>query len=567
MPLGQSAHSEISGKVLRPKQQSRMVSTPMTFLTRRRQYRFFIASIGMFVFLGGSPTQRAMGQTTGTDQATVTRLEAATARLEAAAGRLEAAENAVGTSVEKAPPFPPATPWAVVNVSRDVGLSVVRIDVAQEVFVAGKRTLRRGIGSGVIFDPRGYVLTNFHVAGRAADLYVTLATKERIPAKLIGDDHWTDLAVIQMDMNEVKKKGITFRCAKLGSSKQLLTGQDVMAIGTPFGLNRTTTLGQISNNERTFYPEEMTIDLTPEENLETGEFSNWIQMDTPINPGNSGGPLVDLDGNVVGINTRGGGQNLNFAIPIDTAKPVIAAILASAGPNKKGKVERSDLGIDLKPLQDLETFYDIDINHGVLVNSVDQNGAASKAGLRSQDILLSVNGTPTNCRFPEEIAAVRKMIADLPIGSDVDLEIKRGKKTIKLAAKTLRLESVFGEEKELKVWGMSVREVTRAYANDNQLDDDSGVAIETLEGGHPGSDAELSRDDVIRAVDGHPVTDIDEFMRLYKDSVANKETDIRLDILRDRADITKGLKVTYDASAEKDEKAEKAEKPSTQNKN
>ncbi len=495
-------------------------------------------------------------------------MEAATARIEAAAARLEAANaKAASTNGEEAPPFPPATPAAVVRVSHDVGLSVVRVDVAQEVFIGGKRTLRRGIGSGVIFDPRGYVLTNFHVAGRAAELYVTLATKERIPARLIGDDHWTDLAVIQMDMDEMKKKNITFPCAKLGSSKQLLTGQDVMAIGTPFGLNRTTTLGQISNNERTFYPERMNIDLTEEELLETGDFSNWIQMDTPINPGNSGGPLVDLNGDIVGINTRGGGQNLNFAIPIDTAKPVIAAILASAGPNKKGKVERSDLGVDLKPLQDLETFYDIDINHGVLINSVDRNGAAAKAGLMSQDILLSVNGTGTNCRFPEEIAPVRKMIADLPIGSDVDLLVKRGKQTLHIPAKTLRLQSVFGEQKELKVWGMSVREVTRAYANDNQLDDDTGVAIETLQGGHPGADAELSRDDVIRAIDGNPITDIDEFMRLYKESVAKKESDIRLDIRRDRADLTKGLKVTYDASTAKDEKAEKAEKPSTQNKN
>ncbi len=513
----------------------------------------------------------AIGQTatSAADPASLARVEAATARLEAAAARLEtanAAAKAVGNT-ETAAPFPPATPTAVIKVSRDVGLTVVRVDVAQEVFVGGKRTLRRGIGSGVIFDQKGYVLTNFHVAGRAAELYVTLSSKERIPAKLIGDDHWTDLAVIQMDMDEIKKKNITFTSATLGSSKQLLTGQDVMAIGTPFGLNRTTTLGQISNNERTFYPERMTIDMTNEENLETGEFSNWIQMDTPINPGNSGGPLVDLNGEVVGINTRGGGQNLNFAIPIDTAKPVIAAILASAEPNKKGKVERSDLGIDLKPLQDLEAFYDIDINHGVLVNSVDRNGAAAKAGLQSQDILLSVNGNATNCRFPEEVSPVRKMIAGLPIGSEVDLMVKRGKQNLHLSAKTLRLQSVFGEQKELKVWGISVREVTRAYANDNQLDDDTGVAIQTLTGGHPGADAELAHDDVIRAIDGHSVTDIDEFMRLYKDSVATRETDIRLDIRRDRSDLTKGLKVVYDAAAEKDERAEKLDKPTTQNKN
>jgi serine protease Do len=465
------------------------------------------------------------------------------------------------------PPFPPATPGAVIRVCNEISPAVVRIDVAQEVYVDGKRTLRRGIGSGVIIDQTGRVLTNFHVAGRSVELYVTLASKERIPAKLIGDDHWTDLAIIQMDMDEIAKKKVAFSSARLGRSDNLLTGQDVMAIGTPFGLNRTVTLGQISNNERCFYPERMTIDMTEQENLETGDFSNWIQMDTPINPGNSGGPLVDLDGNVIGINTRGGGQNLNFAIPIDTAKPVIAAILRSAQPNKKGHVERSDLGIDFKPLQELETFYNIDINKGVLVNSVDRNGAAQKAGLRSQDILLAVNGSPTNCRFPEEIAAVRKMIADLPIGSNVDLYFKRGKQLLHLQAKTLRLQSVFGEQKELKVWGLSVREVTRAYANSNQLDDTTGVAIETLTSGHPATDAELSPDDVIRGVNGHPVTDLDEFMKLYKDSVASRQTDVRLDIRRDRSDITKGLKVTYDAATERDIRSERIEKPSTQNVN
>src|SRR4029077_19084430 len=152
------------------------------------------------------------------------------------------------------------------------------------------------------------------------------------------------LAIIQLDMDAVRARNITFSYATLGRSFTLVTGQDVMAIGTPFGLARTMTLGVVSNTERTFYPDRMEID-----GYETGDFSNWIQMDTPINPGNSGGPLVDMDGKVVGINTRGRGQNLNFAIPIDVAREVIAAILKSATDDKKGRFDRSDLGIDLKP--------------------------------------------------------------------------------------------------------------------------------------------------------------------------------------------------------------------------
>src|SRR5438105_5518200 len=340
------------------------------------------------------------------------------------------------TQVKKATePFPSATPEAVVLVTKEIFAAVVRIDVAQETYAQGKRTLQRGIGSGVIIDDEGHVLTNYHVAGRSVEIYVTLENKERVPAKLIGDDHWTDLAIVQMDMETIKRKKIPFSHAELGESNAVVTGQDVMAVGTPFGLARTMTLGVVSNNERTFYPEKYTID-----EYETGEFSNWIQMDTPINQGNSGRPLVDLNCKVIGINTRGGGQNLNFAVPIDTAKDVVEKILKTAEPDKLGRVDRSDLGLDLKPLQDLESFYELDINKGVLINSVDRNSPAAKAGVRTQDILLEINGKPTNVRFPEEIAPVRKMIADLPIGSDVHLKLKRARDNTELTAKTQKLE-------------------------------------------------------------------------------------------------------------------------------
>ena len=268
-------------------------------------------------------------------------------------------------------------------------------------------------------------------------------------------------------------------------------------------------------------------------------------MDTPINPGNSGGPLVDMTGKVVGINTRGGGQNLNFAIPIDTAKEVIAKILATAKDGHKGHVDRSDLGIDLKPLQDLESFYDIDINRGVLVNDVEHGSAAEKAGVRTQDILLAVNGQPINVRFPEEVAPAYKHIADLPIGSDVTLLIKRGKETMTLNAKTLKLQGAVGEERELKIWGISIREMTRAYANELQLDNDQGVIVTTLTPGYPGDQAELHDDDVILSVNGKPATDLEEFMKLYQQSLDQKQTHVLLDLQRGLGRRSAVLVVSY----------------------
>jgi serine protease Do len=454
-------------------------------------------------------------------------------------GPTTTAPAVAGGAHNPADPFPAATPQRVVEVTKRLFPAVVRLDVAQEVYTEGKRSVVRGIGSGVIIDDEGRVLTNFHVAGRAAEIYVTLSSKERVRGRLVGDDHWTDLAVVQMDMDEVKRKNVEFKHAELGESKTLVPGQDVMAIGTPFGLARTLTLGVVSNNERTFYPERMSID-----EYETGGFANWIQMDTPINPGNSGGPLCDLDGKIVGINTRGGGQNLNFAVPIDTAREVVSKILATASADKKGYVLRSDMGIDLKPLQDLETFYDIDINKGVLVNSVDRKSPAEKAGIKSQDILLELNGMPVNVRFPEELAAVRKMIADLPVGTDVSVSLKRGKEMVHLTVRTEKLQGAVGEEKELKVWGLSVRDVTRAYANRHLLDDDKGVVVTTMSPGHPAAKAELQPGDVIRAVNGDEVNELDDFNKLYKESVAKKETKVLLDITSGRNHKTAVLKVT-----------------------
>jgi serine protease Do len=438
-------------------------------------------------------------------------------------------------------PFPAATPEAVALVTEKVFPTVVRLDVAQEVYSEGKRNLVRGIGSGVIIDAQGHVLTNFHVAGRAAEIYITLANKERVPAKLVGSDHWADIAVVQIDMAEIKRRNVSFTYAELGDSDSLIIGQDVIAIGTPFGLTRTMTLGIVSNNERTFYPDVETID-----GYETGEFNNWIQMDTPIAPGNSGGPLVDLRGKIVGINTRGiRGQALNFAIPINTVKEVASKILATATDDKEGHVDRADLGVDLKPLQDLETFYEIDVNKGVLVNSVDRGSPAAVAGVKTQDILMSINDKPLNVRFPEEVALAQKAIADLPIGQDVKLSVRRGKETLQLTAKTQKLEGAIGEEKELKTWGMTVRDVTRKYANEQQLDDDTGVVVTTMSGGYPAQKAQLQSDDVIRSINQKPVTDIDELMKIYNESVKNKESRVFLEVQRRRGRQFVVMNVTY----------------------
>ena len=303
-------------------------------------------------------------------------------------------------STQENPPFPPATPRRVVDVTCRVFPAVVRLDVAQEIYAEGKRTVRRGIGSGVIIDEPGPHPHQLSRRGAAPPRFTSRSTARngstRSSSATTTGRTWPSC---RWTRDELKEKKVEFRYAELGESKNLIPGQDVMAIGTPFGLARTMTLGVVSNNERTFYPERMRID-----EFETGDFSNWIQMDTPINPGNSGGPLVDMTGKVVGINTRGGGQNLNFAVPIDTAKEVIAKILATATPDKKGRVDRSDLGIDLKPMQDLETFLQRRCRQGRAGQQRRPQlpGRESRRKAAGHPAGASTDGPPT-CDFPRNL--------------------------------------------------------------------------------------------------------------------------------------------------------------------
>lgn len=435
--------------------------------------------------------------------------------------------------------FPADAPERILDVTDRVFPAVVRLDVAQEIYRDGKRTLQRGTGSGVIFDDQGRILTNYHVAGRAAEIWVTLANKERVRGKLIGDDHWTDLAVVQLDMEEVTKKRIDFTYAELAEADTLVPGQDVIAIGTPFGLSRTMSKGIVSNIERTFYPQELDID-----GYETGRFANWVQMDAPIAPGNSGGPLVDLNARVVGINTRGmGGNDLNFAIPIGTARKVKDAILASASDERKGRVTRADLGLGLKPLQDLEAFYNIDPNRGVLVDNVERGGPAARAGVKVQDILLEIGGEATNVRFPEELAAVRRRIADLSIDEAVKLKVQRGNEVLELETAAVKLESAVGEEHELEDWGMSVRDVTRPYANAQLLQDDQGVVVTTVRPGYAAAKAQLTPGDVIKSIGGAAAEDLEAFLELYGQAVEKGQKQVLLNVARRQGTRTVLLKI------------------------
>ncbi len=392
--------------------------------------------------------------------------------------------------------------------------AVVRIDVSEIEFEAGAKRFIGGIGSGVIISADGLILTNAHVASpQAVTISVTLASLERVNAQLVGWDHWTDLAVLRLDLAELRRRKLSFTAADFGDSSKLFSGQTVYAVGTPYGLERTLTRGIISNNNRPF------SDSRGVRGYETGFFNNWLQTDAAINPGNSGGPLVTEDGKVVGINSRAyiGAENLGFAIPANVARKVAAALV------RDGKISRSYLGLVPGVLQDLENFYALAANQGMLINGVDPGSPAARAGLRAGDVILTLNGQKLDGRYPEQLPPIQQTIASLPVGAKVVLEVKSGLQTITLTMLTEKLESRVGEEWAFEKWGLSVRQVTRAFARENQLTDESGVVVLGVQPGYPAAEAGLARGDIITKVGNAPIAALGKLKGIYAGYEAKPE--------------------------------------------
>ncbi|HZZ20700.1 MAG TPA: trypsin-like peptidase domain-containing protein [Opitutaceae bacterium] len=401
---------------------------------------------------------------------------------------------------------------------------MVRIDVQEFNFEDGARRIDSSIGSGVILSQDGLILTNAHVAGpKAVEINVTLSNLERVSAKLVGWDHWTDLSLLRLDLTDAKKRGLAFKHADFGDSEKLYVGETVYAVGTPHGLTRTVTRGIISNNNRYFE------DTEGVDGYETGNFNTWLQTDAAINPGNSGGPLVTEDGRIIGITSRAylGANNLGFAIPSVIAKRVVASLV------QDGSITRSYIGIVPKALQDLEGFYDVASNNGVLVDSVEAGSPASVAGLQAGDIILAIDGKKVDGRFPEQLPPIQNMIASQPVGSSLVLDYKRGTRQISSTLVTAKLESRIGEEWVSDTWGIAVRKVSLAFARENQLQDDTGVLVIGVQRGFPAEVAGMARGDIITKINQNPVGSID-VMKSMDAQYAAKPAPTLFEVQRER---------------------------------
>ncbi|HVU65415.1 MAG TPA: PDZ domain-containing protein [Phycisphaerales bacterium] len=405
---------------------------------------------------------------------------------------------------------------AMIGQARDkVFPALVNIDVVVLEYQGGKEAKTRQSGSGTIISPDGYVLTNAHVTDQGYKYWCVLSDKQRVPATLVGEDPWTDLAVLQIDKSKLNEPNKPLPVGTFGDSDQLRVGDYVLAMGSPFALSRTVTLGIVSNNERVFTSprdagevDEMMLNWEQR----TGLFTNWIQHDALINPGNSGGPLVNLLGQVVGVNTRGG-AGMAFATPSNLAQQVAQNLI------KNGEVLRSSIGASFRHTQNTG------IEEGVLVDSVEEKGPAYAGGLRTGDIVLSIDGVPQNIRFAEEVPPLLKMIADKPIGSKITMVYLRDGKRGEAVITTEKLLKDRGEEVALRTWGLTAQRITERAAQLRKLPSTLGAIVTSLRGGGPAEQAEpkLSWGDVIRAVDGHPINTLGDLIAQYKRIDAMKD--------------------------------------------
>jgi len=396
---------------------------------------------------------------------------------------------------------------SILRIEDRVLSALVNIQPVTETFTRGERQKQASVGSGFLVDRQGHIVTNYHVAGKAKQLMVTLSNKERIEAELVGGDPQTDLAVIRISADKVAE--LDLQPLSFGSSSTLRVGEFVIALGSPLALARTMTFGIVSNRDR-YLPQGMTLPTGER----TGDFNTWIQTDAAINPGNSGGPLVNLHGDVVGVNARGAmfADNIGFAIPADTARSVVQQLLDN------GEVRRAFIGVHFQPLKDWEELFGLTQPRGVLVGSLEQGGPGELAGLQAGDILLSFGETKLNVRFEEELPALYRLIADSEIGATIPLRIlRRGlAEELPLELVTISTGKLSGERFDAASWGFTVKGITNQMVFELELVNGQGVLVEGVRTGGPAHQGRLHRRVVIEAIEGQPIADLAEFEQRYR---------------------------------------------------
>ena len=338
--------------------------------------------------------------------------------------------------------------------------ALVRIQVVSAEYNEGREVKMQAVGSGAIISKDGYLITNHHVAGHGIRMFCTLWNREEIEAELVGTDPLTDISVLKLKPEKPRE----FTPAKFGDSAKMRVGDSVLAMGSPMALSQSVTLGIISNTEMImpkFFGPFARFRLDGED---VGTLVRWIGHDAPIYGGNSGGPLVNLRGEIIGINEISFG--LAGAIPGDLAKSVADQIMS------RGKIQRSWLGIDVQRL-----FKHWKEQKGVLISGVVNDSPGETAGFRPGDVLLRLGDSPTNVRFDEQMPDFMRLATGLPIGQEVVALVERDGKPITLKLTPAERGELYPKQQELKQWGLTVRDLSFLIAKEMKRTSRDGVLV------------------------------------------------------------------------------------------
>ncbi|QPJ65416.1 MAG: DegQ family serine endoprotease [Candidatus Nitrohelix vancouverensis] len=353
---------------------------------------------------------------------------------------------------------------------------------------------KSGMGSGFLIDADGHILTNYHVVEGAEEITVLLEDDKEYTATLIGSDPKTDIALIKVDQEEGKE--VKFPFLKMGNSENLEVGEWVVAIGNPFGLSHTVTVGVVSALGRS---------------IGAGPYDEFIQTDASINPGNSGGPLINIDGDVIGINTAiisgntGGNVGIGFAIPINIAKNILKDL------KEKGSVTRGWLGVMIQKITpDLAKSFGLESSDGALVGDVIPGGPADKAGVKRGDVIVKFNGEDI-----KEMDSLPKVVANTNPNSVVDVIVIRNgeEKTLRVTIEVLK-DSTEVQVASKDPLGMQTQDITPELAQSLQLDVTEGILVSDVTPGEPAAEAGVRRGDVITEMNRAPIKNLDDYNRL-----------------------------------------------------
>ncbi len=389
--------------------------------------------------------------------------------------------------------------------------AVVFIKCLREDMQGGRRVSQEVSGSGVLISAEGELLSNWHVVDKATEVRCLLSNGKAYDAKVLGSDKDTDVALLKL-VRGADLTALSF--AQLGRSSQLTEGDFVMAMGAPYGLSRSVSIGIISCTQR-FLPG-------------SSEYSSWLQTDASINPGNSGGPLVNTAGEVVGLNTRGmmgGGGDMGFTVPIEVARVVAEQI------RKHGKMDWSWTGIQLQPLKDFNRNVYFPENEGVVVAETDPESPARRAGLVAGDRIIKINAEAVTGLTHEDLPAVRRRLGLLPKGQPAVLEFARKGTIQKIELLPREKGKVEGEEIECLRWDFTVKAINQFDNPDLYFQRNEGVFIYGVKFPGNASQAGLTQQDIVLKIDGKEIKSPADVKAIHGETLKNLSTKHRANIV------------------------------------